>query len=220
MTTLRHLIGEGWAVPVPIIALLAVSCAPSDRGAPTDDEVAPIDPERREAVVALGSGAAGELAGSLITRLQAALAEEGPAGAVQFCSVEGLPLTAAVSREVGFEVKRTSSRIRNPANAPDSLEQAALSHFEAEVAAGDSLPTSFVQQTPDGQYRYYQPLRIQPFCLQCHGPPGELGDGVAEVLVDRYPGDRATGYEPGDFRGLVRVTVPASAVERALTSQR
>lgn len=180
---------------------------------------APIPPETRQVVVDLGSEAARELGAKLINRLQAKLAEEGPAGAVEFCSVEGLPLTAEVSREIGFDVKRTSSRIRNPANSPDSLERAALDHFEERAGPGDSLPSAFVQRTPAGDYRHYQPLRVQPFCLQCHGSPEELGAGVAEILEERYPEDVAMGYSAGDFRGLIRVSVPASAVERRLRSE-
>ncbi|MFW6085067.1 MAG: Tll0287-like domain-containing protein [Gemmatimonadota bacterium] len=199
-----------------LVLALLIGCAPSeeDDGGARTAENGLIPTETRQAVVDLGSEAAGELGAKLIGRLQSKLAEEGPAEAVEFCSVEGLPLTAEVSREIGFEVKRTSSRIRNPANAPDSLERAALDHFEEAAAAGDSLPSAFVQRTAAEDYRHYQPLRVQPFCVQCHGSRDDLGEGVAEILEERYPDDAATGYSAGDFRGLIRVTVPASAVER------
>lgn len=201
--------------PLPLVTLLVVfGCDRPDEQGQDAAADRPIPAETRQAVVDLGSEAARELGAKLIARLQAKLAEEGPAGAVEFCSVEGLPLTAEVSREIGFEVKRTSSRIRNPANAPDSLERAALDHFEEAVAAGDSLPPALVQRTAEGDYRHYQPLRVQPFCLQCHGSQEDLGEGVARILEERYPEDRATGYSAGDFRGLIRVTVPSGAVER------
>lgn len=202
----------------PMFLLLVTLLTASGCGGADDPEASQEPAERaipaatRQAVVELGSAASRELGATLISRLQAKLAEEGPVGAVEFCSVRGIPLTSEVSREVGFEVKRTSTRIRNPANAPDSLERAALEYFESEAAAGDSLPAAFVQRTPAGDYRHYQPLRVQPFCLQCHGSEEELAEGVAEVLAERYPDDRATGYAAGDFRGLIRVTVPRTAV--------
>ncbi len=199
-----------------LFVLAALACAPSgdDRPEePADAAATPTPPATEADVVALGSEAAGELASSLMGRLQAVLAEEGVAGAVAFCSSEGLPLTAEASREAGFDIKRTSSRIRNPTNAPDLLEHAALAHFEAAQAAGDSLPAWFVQRLPgDEGYRYYQPLRMQPFCVQCHGASNELAEGVADVLAEHYPEDEATGYAAGDFRGLIRVTVPPPAV--------
>jgi len=197
-----------------LFVLVALACAPTGDDAPADEADAPIPPATEAAVVALGSEAAQDLASSLIGRLQAVLAEEGAAGAVAFCSAEGLPLTTAAGREAGFDVKRTSTRIRNPANAPDALERVALDRYEATQAAGDSLPARLVQRLPGGEgYRYYQPLRVQPFCVQCHGASDELAEGVADALAEHYPRDEATGYAAGDFRGLIRVTVPASALD-------
>ena len=49
-------------------------------------------------------------------------------------------------------------------------------------------------------------------CLQCHGKPELMALEVKEALAEKYPGDLATGYEAGDFRGVVRVSVPASAL--------
>lgn len=190
-----------------LLATIAVGCRPADQA-----EVS-IPPETEQAVARLGGEAAGELVTTLGSRLQRAIAERGAVGALEFCSVEGLPLTAEVSRATGFEVKRTSSRLRNPANAPDSLERAALDRFEAVVAAGDSLPEHVVQGTPAGDFRYYRPLRVQPLCLQCHGSLEDLAAGVNTALAERYPEDEATGYAVGDLRGVVRVTVPRSALE-------
>lgn len=209
--------GPHLARRVPLLfAIAALACGPGGDDDPEDAADAPIPPATEAAVVALGSEAAQKLASSLIGRLQAVLAEEGAAGAVAFCSAEGLPLTAEASRDVGFAIKRTSSRIRNPANAPDLLERAALDHYEATQASGDSLPARFVQILPGGEgYRYYQPLRVQPFCVQCHGASEELAEGVADVLAEHYPEDEATGYSAGDFRGLIRVTVPDSALDPA-----
>jgi hypothetical protein len=201
------------SVPI-LLSVAALACAPAGEDVPADAADAPIPPATEAVVVALGSEAAQELASSLIGRLQAVLAEEGAAGAVAFCSAEGLPLTAEASREAGFDIKRTSSRIRNPANAPDLLERAALDHFEATQASGDSLPARFVQRLPGGEgYRYYQPLRVQPFCVQCHGPADEQAEGVPDVLAEHYPDDEASGYSAGEFRGLIRVAIPTSAVD-------
>jgi len=190
-----------------VLATIAVGCLPADQAETT------VPPATEEAVVRLGEEAAGQLVTTLGSRLQRAIGERGAAGALEFCSVEGLPLTAEVSRATGFEIKRTSSRLRNPTNAPDSLERAALDRFEAAAAAGDSLPEHVVQRTPAGDFRYYRPLRVQSLCLQCHGHSADLAEGVDIALAERYPQDEATGYEVGNLRGLIRVTVPRSALE-------
>jgi hypothetical protein len=54
---------------------------------------------------------------------------------------------------------------------------------------------------------------VAPMCVACHGPADRLDPDVQAILLERYPDDQATGYEPGDLRGVVRATVPAEVVE-------
>jgi hypothetical protein len=173
-----------------------------------------IDDDTRARVIALGDPAAMSLVRTLGTRLNAVVAQRGPAGAVEFCAGEALSLTDSVSDALGeeWQVKRTTLRTRNPRNAPDSMEAEALEHFHAAMEAGRE-PGSWVQRTPDGDFRYYMPLFIGPMCLQCHGEGRELDPAVREVLRRRYPSDEATGYTDRDLRGAIRVTVPRSAVD-------
>jgi hypothetical protein len=173
-----------------------------------------LDDATRERVMALGDPAAMALVGTLGGRLNARLAAGGPSGAIDFCATEARTLTDSVSATLGpgWEVKRTTARTRNPRNAPDALEAEALQLFQGLADDGEELPRGHVQQTPDGGYRYYMPLRIGPMCLECHGPRESLEPEVRGVLDQRYPADQATAYSDGDFRGLIRVTVPREAV--------
>src|SRR5690606_23793724 len=102
--------------------------------------------------VAIGDSAAVALGRSLMSRVQMAMQERGTAYAIEFCSERALPITGAVQDSLagGLELKRTSTRIRNPANAPDSLEQQALAYFHSELDAGRPLPSHHLQQTEDG----------------------------------------------------------------------
>ncbi len=197
---------------VVVAALLAtggVTAACAGGGDPGMSE------DTRAAVAEAGDTAAMTLVRTLGGRLNAALANGGPAEAVAFCSGEAQTLTDSVSQSLGpgWEVKRTTLRTRNPKNAPDSLEAEALEYFAARQEEA-SPPSSYVQRTPAGSYRYYMPLRIGHMCLECHGEAATLDPAVREVLSERYPLDQATGYHEGDFRGVVRVTVPPEAVGR------
>lgn len=196
------------SLPVFVAGLLAGACA-SERPALT--------PEREARVVEVGRRAAGVLVAELGPRLQAHVAEEGPAGALAYCAAEAQDLTRRAQEDLGagIEVKRTSFRYRNPANAPDSLEAAALERFQTAVEAGDSLPDHLVQVAGEEAYRYYRPLVVGPVCVRCHGPADSLNREVRALLRERYPQDRATGYRVGDFRGVIRVTVPAATVGSA-----
>lgn len=182
--------------------------------APGDDEPADVDDATRTRVIAAASPAASTLAETLSGELMAAVSEGGPAHAIGFCAEEALALTDSVAADLGdgWQVKRTAQRTRNPANAPDDLEADALDRFHAAEVDGDGLE-ELVQRTPDGGFRYYRPLRIAPLCAECHGARDELEPAVLEAIDERYPDDEATGYTEGELRGLIRITVPAGAIE-------
>lgn len=200
-----------------LLVAVAVGGCERDGGAPRaggpEDEGAAVVSEAE--LVAAGDSAAVALTRSLMSRVQRELEAGGPTHAIEFCSENALPITAAVQDSIdrGLAVKRTSTRIRNPANAPDSLERQALAFFEAEREAGRALPTYHIQETEDG-WRYYKPIVVADFCTRCHGPRESLEPGVRQVLAERYPDDQATGYVPGDFRGVIRVSIPAGSVRR------
>jgi hypothetical protein len=167
--------------------------------------------EERARAVAVGRPAAAALATGLVTELTRALEEQGPERAVEVCSTEALRLTEQIAHDLspGMELKRVSFRNRNPQNAPDALEAAALRYFQELSEQGDSLPQEWVQADGVGGSRYYKPLFVADFCVQCHGSPEQISPAVQEILAERYPDDEALGYAEGDFRGLIRVSVPA-----------
>jgi hypothetical protein len=167
--------------------------------------------EERTRAVAVGRSAAAALATGLVKELTRALEEQGPERAVEVCSTEALRLTEQIAHDLspGMEFKRVSFRNRNPQNAPDTLEAAALRYFKELSEQGDSLPQEWVQADGVGGFRYYKPLFVADFCVQCHGEPGQISPAVQEILAERYPDDEALGYAEGDFRGLIRVSVPA-----------
>jgi len=162
------------------------------------------------AALARGGEIATAVAQGLAQRLQAQLAAEGAPAAVDFCSRTALALTDSLvaTQPAGTSVKRTSTKIRNPQNEPDSLERAALAWFDSTRAATGTLPQAHLQLAGANEIRFYRPLLVQPFCTQCHGKPEAIEPGVRQLLAERYPADRATGYEAGELRGLIRVTLP------------
>lgn len=210
--------------PLPLLAILALAAcgdASSDADAGAADAAATEasavawtpSPAEIERATEIGQEAAGRLAATLMQQLSTQMAEGGPEAAIEFCSDEAMDLTHGVSTALGdLDVKRTSTRVRNPENAPDSLERAALSRFEAEIEAG-SLPANWVQTSGDDELRYYQPLVVNEMCTQCHGPADALQPAVRTRLEMLYPEDRAVGYAAGDFRGLIRVAIPREALD-------
>jgi hypothetical protein len=153
----------------------------------------------RDAATALGQG--------LMKELLARLDSFGPDSALAFCADSAQALTSRYQR-AGVDVHRTSLRLRNPSNAPDSAEARVLAYLETLKTAG-TLPSEFVEVRRSGngtrELRYFRPVTIAAGCLNCHGNVEQIKPSIRAVLVERYPNDQAVGYAEGDLRGVVAV---------------
>lgn len=174
----------------------------------------PADPALAPAVAA-GRAAADRLIRTLTGELAAALPRGGPAEAVAFCQLRAPVLTAGIAAEPGsgvLAVKRTSLKLRNPANAPDPAEAAALERIRSLLARGEPPPELLLQRVTrpgaPAELRVYRPLRVAQACLACHGDPATFPADLRATLAARYPADAATGYTLDAWRGLLRVSLP------------
>lgn len=206
------------AGPTPL-RLLGAFCAVTLASANPAPELLSPDPELLRA----GDEAAAALSSRLSSALVAAMADGGPLAAIHLCHDQALPLTTGPLE--GFPnvlaLKRTSLRLRNPANAPDAAEQQALAHADALLAKGEK-PMTFAQRVPASanhpeELRVYRPIHVQPACLTCHGSMDTQPAPLRAALAQRYPADAAHGYRNGEWRGLVRVTLTQPAAENAAT---
>jgi signal transduction histidine kinase len=90
----------------------------------------------------------------------------------------------------------TSLKLINPENAPDEFEKIALKEFEAKTIKESSqiekIGSSYF-------YRYIAPLYIEESCLKCHSHQG---------------------YQTGDVRGAISVSVPMDYAISMIRSER
>lgn len=111
----------------------------------------------------------------------------------------------------GFTFNNVSDRPRNPFNKADAVEMAAIEHFRQH-------PQEELRFTPftteDGQpyYLYARPIRVEKYCLQCHGQKAEAPETI------RLNYDEAFGYQEGDLRGILSIKVPAAPLEAQATA--
>lgn len=192
--------------PLALVALSLVGCAPP---APVAHQ-APV-PDSTQ--VQRARAAAGALASDLLGMLQRELAHGGPVAAIAVCSDSAQVRTGAHQQD-GLSVRRVGTRVRNTADAPDSLEAAVLAAFDAAKLAGHLPPeTVLVTASADGghELRFLKPIVLGEPCLACHGPAEQLAPAVRQRLAERYPQDQATGYAVGDLRGAISVRLPLVA---------
>jgi len=162
------------------------------------------EPLTREQAETLAFEASGELLGTLLTEMSNAVFEKEPHEAFDLCAGIAQPVTERIRKKHGVDLRRTALRYRNPENAPDDYERAWM---ERVVKSGE-VPTNPHVEVVGGKLRYLRPIGVAQICTECHGPKESLDPRVKELLAERYPNDKATGFVPGDFRGVVSVTVP------------
>lgn len=164
-----------------------------------------------EAALLKGRTAAAALNETLRARMAQSLKGSGPRAAMSVCAYQAQALAQEVGRNEAVTVKRTSLRLRNPANAPDDYEKGLLARFSAESRDG-KLPDEYLDERRESGrkvFRYAKPLVASSLCINCHGRGEEIPEDVRRMLEARYPDDAATGYREGEFLGIVSVIIPA-----------
>jgi len=184
-----------------IIALGLSLTAPSGYAADYSDELE----ASRETVK--------EFMQTLKKELQTSMQEGGPVNAVSVCNLIAPGIANTYSVRNGWEVGRTSLKLRNPNNAPDTWERSVLETFEERKLAGeDPAQMEFyevVRVDGDKQLRYMKAIPVSRPCLACHG---ETLDSIVKTRLEKlYPHDQALGYQEGDIRGAFTITQPLSA---------
>ncbi|MGM0507512.1 MAG: c-type heme family protein [Bacteroidota bacterium] len=148
---------------------------------------------------------------TLSGNLSQALSEGGVPQAIEFCSVEAIPLTEQLSSEMDVEVRRASHRPRNPDNRADAQEMGSIDSYLSRLDADEALAPRLMREGED--VLFHAPIRIPgPACIQCHGDPGtDITEADLELIQSRYPNDQATGFAIGDLRGIWSVRMPADS---------
>lgn len=191
-----------------ILALAAACAAPQERHEtpPTADSLTVA--RARDAAAALGP----DLMGLLLSQLD----RGGPEAALTVC-VDSAQVRTARHSVDGVAIRRIGTRVRNPVNAPDSIETRLLAYLTAELDAG-RLPAEFTEVARTGaggawELRYLRPIVLLDRCTACHGAEAEIAPGVRTLIAARYPADAAVNYRPGELRGAISVRVPLPATQ-------
>lgn len=156
---------------------------------------------------AVSRAASATLLKALKDKVTGVAQKEGAVAGIGFCNLNALKVTAEIEQELGFEIGRTSHRLRQPKNAPDAWEQKVLEDFQARKAAGESLDNmefyEVVNMDGDDYFRYMKAIPMGGVCYNCHGK--NLRKDVKAKLDELYPDDKATGFTPGDLRGAFTI---------------
>ena len=139
--------------------------------------------------------------------LQSAMADGGPAHAIEICASQAPQIADALSAESGWLVRRVSLKQRNASRAvPDDWERRVLEDFDQRQAAGEEAASLVHAETVGGNFRYLRAQAVAPVCLVCHGE--QRSPDIAATLKTFYPDDIAVGYSLGQVRGAISLSKP------------
>jgi len=181
-----------------VVLACVASCA-KETPAPAPLGLAALDAAEK-ARFAKAKTAAKEFGTRLLARLTEAVGEGGLPAAIAVCKTDAPRIAAEVGEEQGVAIGRTSSRLRNPANAAPDW---AAAHLAAPAVAYGPL----VSRLPDGRLGVTLPIPTKKMCLACHGEAEAISPDVRERLAEDYPEDAAVGFAEGDLRGVFWVVV-------------
>ena len=183
------------------IAIFA-ACGPKEQQEQTQQEIkANINYE------GVSAGISEEAKMALGGELKAAMERGGVAEAVGYCNLNAIDITETVAKKYNATIKRVTDKPRNPANAANEQELVQMKKWRELLAA----PTGQVltQEETETERHFYLPIKIDAFCTNCHGVPGETLTLENQAIISaKYPTDQAIGYQLGDLRGLWHITFP------------
>ena len=131
---------------------------------------------------------------------------ESPEAAIEACAARAPEIARAASSD-GMTIGRTALRLRNPDNAPRPW---VVPVMEELSTAPKGTMASRTLSLPGGKIGYVEAIWLAPApCPVCHGDPAKP---IRDKLAARYPQDQATGFVPGDFRGVLWAELDGASV--------
>ncbi|MDZ4707047.1 MAG: DUF3365 domain-containing protein [Saprospiraceae bacterium] len=151
--------------------------------------------------LAMGQRIVTEAQAVLAKNLMGAIGEGGSVHALEFCNSKASLLTDSMSRVLNSSIKRVSDKPRNPGNLATELELAHILSLKDQMGKGEA-PAGEVHTIDDKIIGLY-PIVTNAMCLQCHGKKNtDINTATLRKIQKLYPGDKATGYEINELRGL------------------
>lgn len=192
-----------WIAVITLALLLACSSEKTDTDVTTAERALSDDSLCTLAAQRVVHEFKRELKGALM----AAMKEGGPAAAIGACRTEA-PEIAVKHAEPGiFSIKRVSDRNRNLKNLADSVELEILARYTDSTGEQSPFVIQWQGEGDKRNFTFYKPMYVGQLCMRCHGSVDSFDAEVREGLRINYPEDLATGYQPGDLRGLFVVEI-------------
>jgi hypothetical protein len=151
----------------------------------------------------LGDSISSEAQELFMSKISEQYEKNGFEAAAKYCSMEAYPLTDSLAKQYKVFLSRVSLKNRSPRNEAKGLEKELLEAYAYSKKEGIKLNTNVQFIHTGDTILYNKPIFIASnVCLNCHGSKENISPEIQEILNNRYPNDKATGYQIGDLRGM------------------
>ncbi|MDD2383726.1 MAG: EAL domain-containing protein [Sulfurospirillaceae bacterium] len=103
-----------------------------------------------------------------------------------------------------ISIRNVSDNPRNEDNRADALEKQAIDYFTAHPNENDKM--DIIKSPGKDFYFFAAPLRIEAYCLACHGKKSEVLPYIAKRYTNAY------NYKLNDVRGITSIKIPVSLI--------
>ena len=134
--------------------------------------------------------------------------EGGLKSAADFCSTNAVELEERVARvlDEGIKVKRVTNKPRNMKNSANKDQLEVLDEINSRLLNGEKIDM-LVKQKATNHYQVYKPIIMSAKCLNCHGTNKSRNLEAYNIILKKYPNDKAINYNLGDLRGVFLVDI-------------
>lgn len=136
---------------------------------------------------------------TLVSAIQTGGFENG----VNICKDQAPQIAETLSTD-GWQISRTSLKVRNTDNQASGWEIKNLKHFDSLFKQGVSATTLEASIQTQDTFRYMKAIPTDQICLACHGT--SVDKTLQQIITAQYPEDAATGFTLDDIRGAFSLT--------------
>lgn len=184
-----------------VFAFISLSCQEKTTENGSDKEQKSLSQIDQKDYKELGMKYAKATKSELGKNLKAAIEKGGIIHALDFCNVQAMSITEAMTKEYKAKIARVSDKNRNPSNLASTQERKYIKQFSITISEGGK-PEPIVEED-ENKVQFYYPLVTNVMCLKCHGDVGEeISHNTYNRVLDLYPEDKAVGYEVNEVRGI------------------
>lgn len=173
MGLLMGIVAAGCRPATPVTNRTEASAAASVSATSSSNAIS-FDPKQ------VASSARDEMFKTLSGKLVEAMSLGGPAAAIEVCSRDAPKIADQIAKRFGFQIGRTSLKLRNQKNGPPDWVKPIIE---------EQLTEPRVVELPDGHTGALFPILLKVQCLACHGPKEQISADVQAQLDRLYPND-------------------------------